>query len=397
MLSFNNTEIAFSGKSDTELRNDFLLFKFLSYPSLLNIGKPFLSFALWLNLPVKGIIKATVFNHFCGGESLADTEKTILKLAKNNVKSIPDYSVEGKHDEEDFERVTNEIISIIQFIKGNKNTPFAVFKPTGIARFALLEKLSRLLSGSKEKLSPDEENEYKKVIERVDKICITAYQSGVRVMIDAEESWIQDTIDSLTEEMMKKYNRGKAVVYNTLQLYRHDRLEFLKSSVKKAKEQKWFPAFKLVRGAYMEKERERAEKMNYSSPIHVTKNDVDRDYNLALDFCIENFPLVSIFAGTHNEQSSLHLANKMNEKKIEKADDRIYFSQLFGMGDHISFNLAAGGYNVAKYIPYGPVKDVVPYLIRRAEENTSVAGQTGRELNLITTELERRKTKSQKG
>ncbi len=389
MLSFSNTEIAFKDKTDKELRRAYLLFKFISYPILLKIGKPLLNIALGLHLPVEGIIKATVFNHFCGGENLSETENTIQRLSKNKVKGIPDYSVEGKESEADFERVANEIITIIEFVKDNINTPFAVFKPTGIGRFSLLEKIN-----SNAGLSSEEENEYKKIKHRIDKICNAASLANVRVMIDAEESWIQDAIDLMTEEMMKKYNRENAVVYNTLQLYRHDRLAFLKSTVEKAKAENWFPGFKLVRGAYMEKERQCAEKMGYQSPIHKNKNEADQDYNSALDYCIDHFPLVYVFAGTHNEESSLHLVKKMAEKKIEKADERIYFSQLFGMSDNISFNLASEGYNVAKYIPYGPVRDVMPYLIRRAEENTSVAGQTGRELKLITSEISRRKGKS---
>lgn len=386
MLSFSNTEIAFKEKSDQELRRAFLLFKFISYPILLKFGKPLLNLALWLHLPVEGIIKATVFSHFCGGENLAETAKTIKRLANNKVKGIPDYSIEGKESDEDFERVANEIITIIGFVKGNSNTPFAVFKPTGIARLALLEKVN-----SKAKLTVAEKNEYKKVAERFERICKAAFYASISVMVDAEETWIQDAIDEMTEAMMKKYNREKAVVFNTLQLYRHDRLAFLKATVEKAKSEKWFPAFKLVRGAYMEKERERAEKMRYISPIHKTKNDVDRDYNLALDYCLDHFPFVSVFAGTHNEESSLHLVKKMQDKNITKNNEHIYFSQLFGMSDNISFNLASEGYNVAKYIPYGPVKDVMPYLIRRAEENTSVAGQTSRELKLITSEISRRK------
>ena len=388
MLSFSNTEIAFSNQSDKELKNSYLLFKFISYPVLLRIGKPLLNIALWLHLPVKGIIKATVYNHFCGGESLNETEKTIVLLAKYKVKSIPDYSVEGKESEEDFERVANEVIAVIKFAKNNRTVPFAVFKPTGVARFALFEKVN-----AKIELSKEEKEEYQKAVARIDRICTTAASAEVPVMIDAEESWIQVAVDSIIEEMMIKYNREKAVVYNTLQLYRHDRLAFLKATIEKAKKEKWFPGFKLVRGAYMEKERERAAKMGYVSPIHKTKADVDRDYNLALDYCIENLPVVSVFGGTHNEDSCLHLVKKMAEKGISKTDTRIYFSQLYGMSDNISFNLASEGYNVAKYIPYGPVKDVVPYLIRRAEENTSVAGQTGRELKLITSEISRRKAR----
>lgn len=394
MVSFGNTEIAFSDRSDKELRRAYLLFKFISYPILLRIGKPLLNFALWLHLPVEGIIKATVFNHFCGGENLSEAEKTIQRLAKKNVKSIPDYSVEGKEAEADFERVTNEILSVIHFAKANSNIPFAVFKPSGVGRVALLEKVSRLLSGGKNNLTKEEETEYRKIIERIDNICRSAYEAGIKIMIDAEESWIQDVIDSVVEEMMKKYNRERVIIYNTVQMYRHDRLEFVKKTVENASKENWFAGFKIVRGAYMEKERERAEKMNYPSPIHKTKEDADRDYNLAVDFCLTYFPKVAIFAGTHNEESCAYLALKMGEKKIEHSDDLIYFSQLFGMSDNISFNLASKGYNVAKYIPYGPVRDVVPYLIRRAEENTSIAGQTSRELNLVSAEIQRRKGKN---
>ncbi len=390
MLSFSNTEIAFSAQSDKELKKSYLLFKFISYPILLKIGKPLLSFALWLHLPVQGIIKATVFDHFCGGEDLKEAESTIQHLAENKVKSIPDYSVEGKESEEDFDRVMKEVVEVIHIAKGNSNIPFAVFKPTGIARFALLEKVN-----SNETLNKEEEAEYKNVLSRIDKICSSAAEAGVKVMVDAEESWIQDAIDSMVEDMMRKYNRERTVVYNTVQMYRHDRLAFLKTTVEKALKENWLPGFKIVRGAYMEKERDRAAKMGYTSPIQKTKADVDTDYNSALDYCLEHFPAVAVFAGTHNEESCMYLAHKMAKKNIDRSDDRIWFSQLFGMSDNISFNLASEGFNVAKYIPYGPVKDVVPYLIRRAEENTSVAGQTGRELKLITSEVSRRKRKKQ--
>jgi len=388
MLSFNNTEIAFSDKSDYELNRAYMLFSFMKNPILPKISKPLLNFALWIHLPIKGIIRASVFKHFCGGENLKETAETIARLAKYNVKGIPDYSVEGKESEEDFNRVTNEIISIINFIKGNPNTPFAVFKPTGLARFALLEKVN-----AKKKLSNEEETEYKKVVERFDKVGEAAYNAGIYLMIDAEETWIQDAVDGLVEGMMRKYNHKKPVVFNTLQMYRHDRLEYLKKSIAAMNKENIFSGYKLVRGAYIEQERERAEKMGYPSPIHKTKADTDRDFNLAVEYCLEHFPKVALFSGTHNEESCSHLAEKITEKKLDKTDSRIYFSQLFGMGDNLSFNLASEGYNVAKYIPYGPVKDVMPYLLRRAEENTSVAGQTGRELKLITTEIKRRKGK----
>ncbi len=385
-LSFNNLEIAFASKSDKELRDDYWLFWFLGKRWVVALA-PLLSIAVTrFKLPIKRIIRATLFKHFCGGESIEDCEQTIAKLHQFNVGSILDYSVEGKSDEESFNKTCEEILATIKRAKGNPAIPFCVFKPTGIASINLLEKVS--LNAH---LSSDELKQYQQAYERFKKICSMAAYYDVRVFIDAEESWIQNAVDSIAENMMQHYNREKAIVYNTVQLYRHDRLAFIKSAWKKAEEMNYFLGLKLVRGAYMEKERARAEKLNYPSPIQPDKESCDRDFDDALRFCIGHIDRISICAGTHNEKSSLLLTQLMEEKNIQRNDERIWFSQLLGMSDHISFNLAHAGFNVCKYVPYGPVAAVLPYLIRRVQENTSIAGQMGRELSLIVAECNRRK------
>jgi proline dehydrogenase len=297
--------------------------------------------------------------------------------------------VEGKEAEEEFDKTAGETLDTIKRAAGDSNIPFCVFKVTGLARFALLEKVS-----AQAQLNTQEEKEWQKVKDRVLRICAQAAATGVPIFIDAEESWIQGAIDALADEMMSRFNKQKAIVYNTVQLYRKDRLEFIKKSHSLAQKNTYLLGLKLVRGAYMEKERERATAMNYQNPIQNSKEDSDRDYNAALDYCLEHINEIAICAGTHNEKSSLHLVELMKKFKVPANDNRVYFSQLLGMSDHISYNLAQAGYNVAKYVPYGPVKDVLPYLIRRAEENTSVKGQTGRELSLIIKEKERRKQKN---
>lgn len=390
-LSFDNLEIAFASKSDKDLRNDYWLFWFLGKRWVVAMA-PFVSMAVTrFKLPVKRIIRATLFKHFCGGEFIEDCEQTIARLHKFNVGSILDYSVEGKGDEESFNKTCEEILATIKRAKGNSAIPFCVFKPTGIASISLLEKVS--LNAH---LSSDELKLYQQVYERFKKICSMAAHYDVRVFIDAEESWIQNAVDSLAENMMQHFNREKAIVYNTVQLYRHDRLAFIKTALQKAQEMNYFLGLKLVRGAYMEKERERAEKMNYPSPIQPDKESCDRDFNDALRFCIKHIDRIRICAGTHNEKSSLLLAQLMSEKNIDRNDERIWFSQLLGMSDHISFNLAHAGYKVCKYVPYGPVASVLPYLTRRVQENTSIAGQMGRELSLIVAELNRRKNSKKK-
>lgn len=386
MLSFNNTEVAFSGKSNNDLNRSYWLFKMVSNSTFVNLGKSLTTFAIKTHLPIKALIKATIFKQFCGGETIEECDKAIKELAKFKIGTILDYSVEGKESENDFDACKTETIHTIEEAKTNFNIPFCVFKVTGLARFDLLEKVS-----AKENLTSEEQMEYGRVQLRVSSICKAAYDAGVPIFIDAEESWIQEAIDNLANQMMVLYNTEKAIVYNTYQLYRKDRLTYLRLSFEKAKENNYFLGAKLVRGAYMEKERARAAEKNYPSPIQDSKENSDRDYDAAVEFCIENIDRIAICAGTHNENSSMKLAELMKTKNINPGNKNIYFSQLLGMSDHISFNLANEGYNVAKYVPYGPVREVLPYLIRRAQENTSVKGQTGRELSLIIKEKERRK------
>jgi proline dehydrogenase len=388
-ISFDNTEIAFASKSDADLNRSYLLFTMVSRTSWVKIGKRFTNIAFSLRLPISGLIKATIFKQFCGGENIDDCANAIKALGDYKIGTILDYSVEGKEAEEEFDKTAGETLDTIKRAAGDSNIPFCVFKVTGLARFALLEKVS-----AQAQLNTQEEKEWQKVKDRVLRICAQAAATGVPIFIDAEESWIQGAIDALADEMMSRFNKQKAIVYNTVQLYRKDRLEFIKKSHSLAQKNTYLLGLKLVRGAYMEKERERATAMNYQNPIQNSKEDSDRDYNAALDYCLEHINEIAICAGTHNEKSSLHLVELMKKFKVPANDNRVYFSQLLGMSDHISYNLAQAGYNVAKYVPYGPVKDVLPYLIRRAEENTSVKGQTGRELSLIIKEKERRKQKN---
>lgn len=387
MISFNNTEVAFRHKTNADLRRANFLFSVMASPGLVKLGKDSTSFFLNMRFPINGAIKATIFRQFCGGETIEECTPVINSMWKNHVGTILDYSVEGKHSQEDFEATTREIIATISKATGNEAIPFAVFKVTGISRFAILEKANR----SVEDLTAEEAKEYAGVVERIDRICKAGYDAGVPVFIDAEETWIQDTIDRVCHEMMEKYNREKAIVFNTVQMYRHDRLEFTKKSVAWAKEKHLHYGVKLVRGAYMEKERNRAAEKGYPSPIQPDKTTCDADYNKALEFLTDEIQHIALCAGTHNENSSAYLADLMEQKGIAKSDQRIWFAQLLGMSDHISYTLSNAGYNVAKYVPYGPVKEVIPYLFRRADENTSVKGQTGRELSLIRQERNRRR------
>lgn len=385
MVSFDNTEIAFESKSNTELMKAFWLFKFIGNKSMVRLSKPFAGIAVRIPFPFKYMIKETIFSHFCGGENIRDCETTIAHLSKYNVHTILDYSVEGKETEEDFERTTEEIIDTQERAAIDDAIPFNVFKLTGIARFALLENVS-----IGEKLTENEKHEFERVKERVERICKKANEVDRSVMMDAEESWIQPVMDELMLEMMKKYNTEKAIVYNTFQMYRHDRLNALKEMHGVAVKENFYLGVKLVRGAYMEKERKRAIEMNYASPIQKDKEASDRDYDAALLFIAKNIERIAVCVGSHNEESSMYMTKLMVENNIAKSSSNVYFSQLLGMSDHISFNLSRAGYNVAKYVPYGPVKDVLPYLIRRADENTSVAGQTSRELMLLSKEKKRR-------
>lgn len=384
MVSFDNTEIAFISKNDSDLKKSYLLFKLIGNPLLVKYGGSLAP--LGLKLGFKGLIKNTIFKQFVGGEDINDCNNTIAQLGKYNIGTILDYSVEGKESETDFDACCKETIETIHRAKGDKNIPFCVFKVTGLARFDLLEKVS-----AKQTLTKEETEEYERVKNRVNKICKEAHDNNKPIFIDAEESWIQQAIDDLANENMSRYNKNSAIVYNTFQLYRKDRLAYLKHSFETGKANGYHVGAKLVRGAYMEKERKRASEKNYPSPIQDTKENSDKDYNLALEFCVEHISNMGLCAGTHNEKSSLLLVDLMQKNNIAPNDKRIYFSQLLGMSDHISYNLSQNGYNVAKYVPYGPVKEVLPYLIRRAQENTSVKGQTGRELSLIIKEKERRK------
>lgn len=387
MITFDNTQIAFESKTDKDLNRAYRLFNLIGNRNLVKIGKPVTNIALKMGLPVKGIIRKTIFAQFCGGETINECDKTINNLGKFGIGTILDYSVEGKTSDEDFEHTTNEIIATI--LKGEKNEyiPFAVFKVTGISRFGLLERAN----GGVEQLSADEKREYEQVIERVDRICKTGFDKNVPVFIDAEETWIQDTIDRIAYEMMLKYNTERAVIYNTVQMYRHDRLAYLKKEIELAKKDGIRYGVKLVRGAYMEKERARAQEKGYPSPIQPDKPACDTDYNSALEFLVSEIEHMALCAGSHNENSSLLLTELLIKYNIPPSDKRIYFAQLLGMSDHISYNLSKHGFNVAKYVPYGPISEVMPYLLRRADENTSVAGQTGRELSLIIKERKRRK------
>lgn len=383
MISFDNTENAFKSKSNSDLNRSYWLFKLIGNPAMVKFGAK--AAPLALNLGFKGLIKATIFKQFVGGENIHDCSRTIEHLGKYNIGTILDYSVEGKESEEDFEHCFKETIETIHKAKNDKNIPFCVFKVTGLARFALLEKVS-----AGHVLSAEEDVEWNRVKNRVNTICKTAMENEQPIFIDAEESWIQPAIDRLADDNMMACNKSRAIVYNTFQMYRHDRLNYLKETIALSKKENFIAGAKLVRGAYMEKERQRAQEMHYPDPIQPDKFKTDSDYNEALRECMNNIDRISICAGTHNEVSSLLLVELMREKNIAASDKRIYFSQLLGMSDHISFNLSLNGYNVAKYVPYGPVKEVLPYLIRRAQENTSVKGQTGRELNLIIKEKKRR-------
>ena len=383
---FENTETAFVLKSDSELERAYFLFKMISSQPLVKIGTAATNFALKANFPVEGLIRSTVFDHFCGGVNEEDCLPVIDNLYAKGVSSVLDYSVEGKETEEQFDNAVKKILKIVQFCDEREAIPIVVFKPTGFGRFKLYQKITE-----GKQLTDTEKEEWNRVVERFKAVCELAKEKDVEVLIDAEESWMQDAADELVEEMMRLYNKDKAIVYNTLQCYRWDRLDYLKSLHERANSEGFKVGMKIVRGAYMEKERSRAEEFNYKSPICENKNATDGIFDNTLTYILNNLGDISIFIGTHNEKSSYLAMELMEKYKIDKSDNNVWFGQLYGMSDHISFNLASKGYNVAKYIPFGPVKDVMPYLIRRAEENTSVAGQTNRELELLKTERKRRK------
>ena len=383
---FNNTQVAFQLKSDSELERAYFLFRMIANEPLVRIGTAVTNFAIKAHLPVDGLIRATVFDHFCGGVSELDCMPVIDKMYGAGVSSVLDYSVEGKESDKQFDEVVARTLKLLDFVKEKDAIPFAVFKPTAVGRFNLYKKVS-----AGEDLNEEEVKEWDRIKKRFEVICKKAYELEISLLIDAEESWMQDAADELCELMMKKYNKNRVVVYNTLQLYRWDRLDYLKALHKRAQEEKFLIGMKLVRGAYMEKENARAKEKNYPSPICASKKETDDNFNATVRYMMEHIGEMAIFLGTHNEESSYLLMDLMKQKGISHDDPRIWFGQLYGMSDHISFNLAENKYNVAKYLPFGPVRDVMPYLIRRAEENTSVAGQTTRELSLLTEERRRRK------
>ena len=383
---FQNTQVAFALKSDAELQRAHFLFRLISNNTLVKIGTAATQLALKFHLPVDRLIRATVFDHFCGGVSEQDCLPVVDKMYAKQVYSVLDYSVEGKEDEAHFDDALAMTLKIISFAKTRKALPFAVFKPTGFGRIDLYEKV-----GAKQALTPAEQAEWNRVEARFDQVCQAAHEANVLVLIDAEESWMQDAADDLVAQMMEKYNTHKAVVFNTLQMYRWDRMDYLKKLHEYAKNKGFHIGMKLVRGAYMEKENLRAQENNYQSPICESKEATDQNYNAAVQYMLEHLDTMAVFAGTHNEDSSYLVMDLVAEKNIPPTDSRIWFGQLYGMSDNISYNLGAAGYNVAKYLPFGPVREVMPYLIRRAEENTSVAGQTNRELSLIQAERQRRK------
>jgi len=386
MIDFTNTEVAFKMKTKNDLRQSKLLFATLSSPQVVQTLKGLTLASLFLKLPIKGIVKATVFRQFCGGESVEECQPQIDRLAEGNVQAILDYSVEGKAEEADFDRTLETTLDTIRFAQNNPGVPFGVFKPTGVGAIEWYEKVSLKLE-----LSAEESESWARVLARWEKIFMLASEMKIPVMIDAEESWIQPVVDELAFRFMAKYNTQTPIVYNTAQLYRHDRLEQLKMALARAKEEGFIYGVKIVRGAYMEKERKRAEAKGYTDPIQPNKAATDRDYNAALELILSNLEHMAVVVGTHNEASIELAATLMTKHSIAFDSRRVYVAQLFGMSDHISFNAANSGLNVAKYLPFGPVKDVLPYLFRRAEENTAVEGQTGRELGLLTKELDRRK------
>ena len=389
-LDFNDTETAFSGKSNSELKWEHWLFKVMNNSGITLVLTSLAQLTIKLHLPFKWAIKKTVYDQFCGGETLEKTIPVLHNLEKFNIGAIIDYGVEGKESEEEFERTKNELIRIIQFAKsrninGKTSVPFLSCKVTGITAFSLLEKLN---SGAE--LSDEEKIEKEKLYSRMHAIASAAAEAQIGLFIDAEESWIQDAVDELTFVLMRKYNKAKPVVYSTPQMYRHDRLDFCKRSLKDAIDHNYILGLKPVRGAYMDKERKRAAEMNYLSPIQPDKAATDRDYDAVIDFSLNNIEKIALCAATHNEKSSLYLAEEMHKRNIPHNHPHICFSQLYGMSDQITYNLAKAGYNATKYLPYGPVKDVIPYLIRRAQENKSVSGQMSRELGLIDKEIKRR-------
>lgn len=386
IVSFEDTAVAFDYKSNAAMRKANLIFSLVNHPWISALATGSVKAALWLRLPVEPLIKTMVFDHFCGGESIEKTELVVKMLGNYGVSTILDYSVEGAKSEEGFDHAMEETLHTIEKAHRVENIPFSVFKITGLASAGLLEKVQQ-----KAELNEDERKAFERVRYRMDNICKQAHAYKIPVLLDAEESWIQDTIDSLAYELMAKYNKEQAIVFNTYQLYRTASLKNLKDAFHEAAMNNYFLGAKLVRGAYLEKERARAEQMGYPSPIYPDKDSTDLAFNQALTFCIDNKQRISVMCGSHNEYSNYYLMVLMEKHSLKNSDNRVWYAQLYGMSDNISFSLAKAGYRVAKYVPYGPVSSVLPYLLRRAAENTSVAGQSSRELMLIHKEIKRRR------
>jgi proline dehydrogenase len=384
-VSFEDTAVAFAYKSDAELRKANFIFSLVNHPWISFLATRLTKIAFKAGLPIDTIVKKTAFDHFCGGESIEESEEVIQLLAKYDVRTILDFSVEGEKSESGFDITMEEVLRTIEKAHRSPNIPFCVFKVTGLASAEVLE---RIAEGNS--LSPEDMAAFERARTRVDKICQQAHAYGIPVLIDAEETWIQDPIDRLADEMMARYNKSRAIVYNTYQMYCTNSMDNLIYDYHDALHGEYFIGAKVVRGAYMEKERKRAQKLNYPSPIQPDKIATDGAFNRALEFCIENIDRIYVMCGSHNDYSNRLLIERMAEENLSPKDPRVWFAQLYGMSDHLSFNLAKAGYNVVKYVPYGPVKSVMPYLLRRAEENTSVAGQSSRELTLIRRELRRR-------
>ncbi|MBC6610836.1 proline dehydrogenase family protein [Hymenobacter sp. BT507] len=386
-VSFEDTAVAFAAKSDADLRKTYALFAAMNSPATVKAGGSLMKTALRWHIPgVKFLVKHSIFSQFCGGETIQECKPVIEELGRYNIGTILDYSVEGEGDDRSFDRTRDELLATIELAHRSEHIPFSVFKVTGVADSAILEKKQ-----TGKPLTPTEQASYERAHARVDAICGLAHRHGVRVFIDAEESWFQDTIDALTYEMMAKYNRESAIVWNTYQLYRHDRLEALQQAYATAKADGYYLGGKLVRGAYMEKEGRTAAQRGYANPINPTKTATDQLYDDALRYCIDHIDRISLCAGTHNEASSLLLTELMQARRIAPSDTRVWFAQLYGMSDNLTYNLAHAGYNTAKYVPYGPVAAVMPYLLRRADENTAIAGQSSREFLLIQKEIARRR------
>ncbi len=400
-ISFTNTKNAFAYKTDMQLKKTRFIFSLMQLNWLVSIATKVTPLMMKIGLPLNGVIKKTIFSQFCGGITLEDTAMVAETIGKYQVQTVLDYGIEGKDGEENYDAACVEMLRVINFAATQIHIPFVSIKLTGYARFSLMQKMDeqmKIADGNLyerfykvvEKLSLSEKNEWDKVFFRVMKICSLAAEKKVGLFIDAEESWIQAPIDALCMQLMEKFNQQQVIVFNTFQHYIHDRLSFLKWSYQTSLEKKFILGAKLVRGAYMEKERKRAMDLGYTSPIHPDKESCDKDYNAGIEFCIQHIENVKLIVASHNEYSNLYAVEGLQKKGLPVNHPHVHWSQLYGMSDNITFNLAKAGCSVSKFLPFGPIKDVIPYLMRRAQENSSIGGQTGKELSYIKKELQRR-------